>query len=211
MDLGTLAAIGAVLLMAIGWRRARRRRREGGTAEARSPRQTAEGERGRTEAGAGTARSGGAGAWAWYHRKKLWLLRRREKEFEVRLRQALREAGLQDWRVAVQVALSGVVDQRRGRADKHGMPHWRLDYVITDPEWAIQGVIELNDGSHATAARRRRDQALVEGLERLGIPVLAVESLDASGVVAWLNSRAEDRQKRLRRLGRGGGRPKGRR
>ena len=142
------------------------------------------------------------GAWAWYYRKRPWLLTLREKAFADRLRQALDDAGLEDWRVSVQVALSALVDRRSDRADGHGIPGWRLDYVVADAQWSVQGAIELNDSSHAGDKRRWRDERLAAGLKRLKIPLLVLEDGDADDLEAWLDSLVRRRAERLAKRGR---------
>ena len=137
------------------------------------------------------------GAWAGYYKRRLWLVTRAEKQFEQLLRTALDELGLHDWRVVVQVASSALVE-RRG-SGRGFMPPWRLDYVVVDAQWSIQGVIELNDGSHARDERRDRDLKLTAGLKRLGIPLLFVENQDRSVLRDWLNGLVRERERRLSR------------
>ena len=195
-------AVAAVLLAAVwaAWRRVGKRRaarRGGGPGRADA------------EPGGRSARRGGAddpGAWAWYYRRRPWLLTRREKAFEARLRAALDDAGLGDWRIAVQVALSALVDRRPERADRQGIPGWRLDYVVADGQWSVQGAIELNDASHARERRGWRDARVAEGLRRLEIPLLVLDDAGGAGLEAWLAELARGRAERLGR-GRRTGRP----
>ena len=58
--------------------------------------------------------SASPGAWAAYYKKRSWLVTRSEKQFEEQVRASLDELGLQDWRVAVQVAASALVERRPG-------------------------------------------------------------------------------------------------
>ena len=103
------------------------------------------------------------------------------------MRGTLNRLGLDDWRVAVQVPLSALVDRRKA-ANGRGIPGWRLDYVIADAQRSTQGVIELNDASHARDDRRRRDEQLAAGLDRLGILLLVVGNGDAAGLALWLQT-----------------------
>ena len=140
--------------------------------------------------------SASPGAWAAYYKKRSWLVTRSEKQFEEQVRASLDELGLQDWRVAVQVAASALVERRPGA---NWTPHWVLDYVVVDAQWSIQGVIELNDASHAQGKRRDRDSKLADGLERLGIPILFVENRNTSKLGPWLEGLAQEREQRLSR------------
>lgn len=151
------------------------------------------------------ARTDDPGAWAWYYKRRPWLLTLREKAFADRLRRALDDAGLDDWRVSVQVALSALVDRRSDRADRQGIPGWRLDYVVADAQWSVQGAIELNDSSHAGDKRRWRDERLAAGLERLKIPLLVLEDGDADDLEAWLDDLIRRRAERLAKRGRATG------
>ena len=78
-----------------------------------------------------------------------------------------------------------------------GYPGWRVDYVVADAQWSTQGVIELNDRSHAREDRRRRDDKLAAGLAKLKIPLFVVEDRDAAGLSDWLGGLAHARDRRL--------------
>jgi len=126
------------------------------------------------------------------YRSRQFLLTRNEREFF----HALHDAFGRRWSLFAKVRLADVItcpesewNREAGRriAQKH------LDFVVCHPRsMRIIAAIELDDRSHETARRRRRDSFLDRAFENAGVPLLrhkAQSSYDAETLrTAWVDS-----------------------
>ncbi|EBV0230929.1 hypothetical protein DNI83_21755 [Salmonella enterica subsp. salamae serovar Sofia] len=106
-----------------------------------------------------------------------WLMTEREQRF---LRRLDRVTDTRHWRLCPQVRVADIVrvapDRKSGSREWWQLfrlvSQWHCDVVITDRDGHIVAAVELDDRSHQSPKRQRRDLLLEEVLKQAGIPLL---------------------------------------
>ena len=125
-----------------------------------------------------------AGAWASHVNRRSQLLTASERRFESVLRQHLAAIGCRRWRIQSQVGSTALFALK-----PHGqfVPQWCFDFVITDSDDRIQGIVELTDPTHDDDRRSNTDARKEAGCARLGIPILFVRSHQTDLLRDWIS------------------------
>lgn len=127
----------------------------------------------------------GGGASTFGYRRKPYLLSKAERSFYGVLAQAVGDKALIFSKVRVADVLAPQKGLNRANWQRafNQISAKHVDFLLCDPqECAVKLAIELDDASHGSAKRQKRDAFLEQACESSGLPLLRIKAARGYGV-----------------------------
>lgn len=128
----------------------------------------------------------GGGASTFGYRRKPYLLSKAERSFYGVLTQAVGDKALIFSKVRVADVLAPQKGLNRANWQRafNQISAKHLDFLLCDPQdCAVKLAIELDDASHGSAKRQKRDAFLEQACESAGLPLVRIKAARGYGVV----------------------------
>lgn len=127
----------------------------------------------------------GGGASAFGYRRKPYLLSKAERSFYGVLTQAVGDKALifSKVRVADVLAPQKGLNRSNWQQAFNKISAKHVDFLLCDPhDCAVKLAIELDDASHGSAKRQKRDAFLERACESAGLPLMRIRAARGYGV-----------------------------